>query len=243
MTADWFKSTTDVLADQLFALQLIRLRAAECNTSVTEILDSDTTCDGIFLALSELQDCRRQLVDRFDECPVKFQWNVLYCLCAIEVLVMEVFVDDKHLDRVKLVAETMKRAANTRDLDSLVTEKLLFDFFGVRMKICLQRSRRPCPLQASCVRNVAYPSDRSLHPFHVPSVDLTMPSRPRPKSLASPVRISLRPWHLCHQMQDTWSPTYPVIRTQRQTLARLAVFRRPTGSSTIWALLITWPML
>ena len=129
MTADWFKSITDVLADQLFALQLIRLRAAECNTLVTEILDSDRTCDGIFLALSELQDCRRQLVDRFDECPVKFQWNVLYCLCAIEVLVMEVFVDDKHLERVKLVAETMKRAANTRDLDSLVTERLLFDFF------------------------------------------------------------------------------------------------------------------
>lgn len=129
MTAEWFKKITDVLADQLFALQLVRLRAAECNTSVTEVLDKDGTCDGIFLALSELQGCRRQLVDKFDDCPVKFKWNVLYCLCAIEALVLEVFVDDEHPEREGMAVELMTRAANTRDLDTLVTERLLFDFF------------------------------------------------------------------------------------------------------------------
>lgn len=129
MTAEWFKRTTDVLADQLFALQLIRLYAAECNRAVTSILDTDRTCDGVFLALSELQECRRQLVDRFDECPTKFRWNVLYCLCAIESLVLELYVDDKHPERVRLAGKVMTQAANTRDLDALISERLLFDFF------------------------------------------------------------------------------------------------------------------
>lgn len=127
--AEWFKHITDVLADQLFALQLIRLHAAECNRAVTSILDTDRTCDGIFLALSELQECRRQLVDRFDECPTKFRWNVLYCLCAIESLVLELYVDDEHPERVRLASEVMTQAANTRDLDALMSERLLFDFF------------------------------------------------------------------------------------------------------------------
>lgn len=127
--AEWFKRITEVLADQLFALQLVRLRAAECNTSVTRILDADGTSDGLFLALSELQECRRQLIDRFGECPTKFKWNALYCLCAIDVLVAEVFVDGEHPKRKSLNEEVMNRAANTRDLDVLVTEQLLFDFF------------------------------------------------------------------------------------------------------------------
>ena len=127
--AEWFKRVTDVLADQLFALQLVRLRAVECNTSVSWILDKDATTDGLFLALNELQERRRQLVDRFDECPTKFKWNALYCLCAIDILVGEVFVDEEHPKRKSLNEEVMTRAANTRDLDALVTEQLLFDFF------------------------------------------------------------------------------------------------------------------
>ena len=127
--AEWFKRITDVLADQLFALQLVRLRAAECNTSVTRILDKDTTTDGLFLALNELQECRRQLVERFGECPTKFKWDALYCLCAIDVLVAEVFVDEEHPKRKTLNEKVATRAANTHDLDALVTKQLLFDFF------------------------------------------------------------------------------------------------------------------
>ena len=128
-TAEWFKGITDVLADQLFALQLIRLRAAECGISVTTLLEKDRTCDGTFLALSELQECRQKLITTFDDCPVKFKWNVLYCLGAIDVLIVEVFVDDDHPVRRDLANEMRTQAANTRDLDALVAERLLFDFF------------------------------------------------------------------------------------------------------------------
>lgn len=129
MTTEWFKRTTDVLADQLFALQLIRTHAAERGISVQELLDVDRTCDGTFLGLDELQLLRRQLVLKFDQCPVKFRWNALYCLCVIDVLVLEVFVDNVHPLGQAIVTDVMTSAANTRDLDELVAQKLLFEFF------------------------------------------------------------------------------------------------------------------
>lgn len=129
MAAEWFKQITDVLADQLFILQMIRTRAAERKISVTDLLDHDRTCDGTFLAFSELQEIRRLLITRFDDCPVKFKWNVLYCLCVVDVLIAEVFVDENSPARHQITEEVMTRAANTRDLDALVSEWLLFDFF------------------------------------------------------------------------------------------------------------------
>lgn len=129
MTAEWFKRNTDVLADQLFTLQLARTHAAERGISVTELLDQDRTCDELFLDIAELQMLRRELVTKFHECPAKFRWNALYCLCAIEVLVSEVFVDDLHLSRQSIMNDARTRAANARDLDSLVGQNLLFEFF------------------------------------------------------------------------------------------------------------------
>lgn len=129
MTAEWFKGKTDVLADQLFILQLTRTHAAERGMSVTDLLDRDRTCDGMFLDMTELQNLRSEFVTRFDECPAKFRWNALYCLCVIDVLVSEVFVDDLHPSRQSILNDASGRAANTRDLDSLIAQNLLFEFF------------------------------------------------------------------------------------------------------------------
>ena len=129
MTAEWFKRNTDVLADQLFTLQLARTHAAERGISVTELLDQDRTCDELFLDIDELQVLRSELVTKFYECPSKFRWNALYCLCAIEVLISEVFVDDSHASKQSVMNDARTRAANARDLDSFVGQKLLFEFF------------------------------------------------------------------------------------------------------------------
>lgn len=129
MTAEWFKRTTDVLADQLFALQLIRTHAAERGISVTKLLDEDGTCDETFLELDELTRIRADLVTKFEECPAKFRWNALYCLCVIEALILEVYVDELHPKRQEILNDVRTHAANARDLDTLVTRKLLFEFY------------------------------------------------------------------------------------------------------------------
>ena len=107
----------------------MRIWAKKCNGSVTRILRDDVTCDGLFLSLHELQVCRQQLIERFDECPIKFKWVGLYCLCAIEAIVTEVYVDEDQPVRKHLNDEVMTHAANTRDLDMLVAKRLSFDFF------------------------------------------------------------------------------------------------------------------
>ena len=129
MTTEWFKRTTDVLVDQLFALQLIRTHAAERRIPVSELLEEDRSCDGTFLHLGELQMLRSQLVTKFDQCPSKFRWNALYCLCVIDMLVLEVFVDDLHPLRQTMLSDARTRAANTRDLDEFMAKTLLFEFF------------------------------------------------------------------------------------------------------------------
>ena len=129
MTAEWFKRNTDALADQLFILQLVRTHAANRGISVTELLDQDRTCDELFLDIGEFQLLRSELVTKFHECPSKFRWNALYCLCAIEVLISEVFVDDSHISKQSILNDARTHAANTRDLDSFVGQKLLFEFF------------------------------------------------------------------------------------------------------------------
>lgn len=129
MTAEWFKRNTDVLADQLFTLQLARTHAAERGISVTELLDQDRSCDELFLGIDELQTLRSEFVAKFHECPSKFRWNALYCLCAIEVLISEVFVDDSHVSKQSVMNAARTRAASARDLDSFVGQKLLFEFF------------------------------------------------------------------------------------------------------------------
>ena len=130
MEVEWFKRTTDILSDQLFILQLVRLWAKKCDGLVTRILREDVTCNGLFLSLHELQVCRQQLVERFDECPIKFKRAGLYCLCAIEAIVTEVYVNEDQPVRKHLNGEVMTHAPNTRDLDMLVAKRLSFDFFG-----------------------------------------------------------------------------------------------------------------
>ena len=129
MTTEWFKRTTDVSADQLFALQLIRTHAAERRIPVSKLLEEDRSCDGTFLHLGELQMLRSQLVTKFDQCPAKFRWNALYCLCVIDMLVLKVFVDDLHPLRQEMLSDARTHAANTRDLDEFMAKTLLFEFF------------------------------------------------------------------------------------------------------------------